>query len=278
MPLLAPMLVLAFALPAQALESCPEGPERSVQELSDGLDGALDAYAAADVDAFLERTNELNAMLPCLAEPISRDVAAAAHRIRGMRAFIDRQPVVARNAFSAARALEPAYSFPTSLVPEGHPLAKAYAHAPEAPTTDPVEPARSGHLRFDGRRSNDRPTSRNTVAQLLDREGGVTRTAYLLPAEPMFPYEPGRPDSGASGDGSGMGLSVPLAIGAGAAAVLASVSYGLAGASYAEYGNDPYLEHKDGLRGRTNALVGLSAGLGGAALGAGIGAVVVGQW
>ena len=68
-------------------------------------------------------------LLACVSEPVPRNVAAAVHRMTGLRGFVDRDPDRSTKAFAAGRYLEPAYKFPATLVPEGHPVLRDYEAA-----------------------------------------------------------------------------------------------------------------------------------------------------
>jgi len=257
-----------------ALADCPVDPDRTTLELTTSLESAESSYKNADVDGFLAAADEMDAVLPCVAEIIPRSMVARLHRTFGMRAFVSRNNDRAAEAFSGARAIEPTYVFPPSMVPAQHPMAKLYTEADDTSTTEPVPKPSLGYVTFDGRRTLDRPYSRVTLMQRVD-EGQVLGTWYLWPADTLPSYEVWNPEAPAPS--KGLPLSKTLLISAGAAALVAGGTYVAAGANRGAY-NNADVAHKDALRSRTNALVFTSAGVGLAAAGLGASAVVVGQW
>jgi hypothetical protein len=271
----------------------------STQDLVTAMEKAEGAFADVDLPGFKAATDGVRALLPCMAEPIPRNVIATVHRMQGMRAFVDREPDQSTQAFAAARAIEPGYRFPEMLVPAGHPMLRDYEAIPvdDAPVIS-VAPPLSGYLQFDGRSGTDRPTGWPTVVQLVGADGAIAETAYAWPADPLPDYEPapggkvGRPSTVATGPGTvgpspeapssaggGVGVSIPLAIAGGAAVITSAVLYGVAAGASGQYHDEttPYGD-LDQLRGRTNGLQAASVGVGVAALGVGVTAVVVGKW
>lgn len=184
------LLVQLLALPALAQDApCPDGQVGTV-ELTRALGTAEAYFSSLNVDGFKRATDEARALVPCLDEPVPRTLAAELHRFQGIRAFVDRDLAAAQRSFTSARSIEPDYSFPTYLVPEGNPLLAQYAAAdPTDPATRKVGKPRKGRLQFDGEPSLDRPTERPTVAQHLDERGRVVSTAYLAPGDTLFAYE-----------------------------------------------------------------------------------------
>ena len=254
-------------------------------DVIEASENSASAYENADLTGFMTTTSALEAKLACLQEPLPRNVIAGVHRMMGLRAFVDQKRDKAEQAFGAARAIEPAYRFPETVIPPGHPIMSAYeALDVSDPATKDVPTAAAGYFQFDGRPSQARPVALPTVVQFFNADGAVEVTAYIWPEDGMLDYEQGTPTVAVGGapvviDGRPKGPNVPLAIGAGAAALLSGVAYGMASASYGQF-NDPGTPYSDGaaLRSRTNTFIIVSGGAGATALGLGVGAVVAGRW
>lgn len=261
----------------------------TVIDVIEAAEVSADAYGNADLMGFIETTSRLEALLPCLQEPVPRNVAASVHRMMGIRAFVDKKKDRAEAAFGAARAIEPRYRFPETMVPPGHPMMSSYgALALESLTTVEVPTPAGGYLHLDGRPTTDRPVEHATLVQRFEGDGSVGATAYLWPSDAMIEYRPGEPVAPvgpvpaappALPTAVRRGPNLPMLIGAGGSAVAATVLYGL-GASSASAFRDPAAPYEDGtrLRARTNTLAIASGGAGVVALGLGVGAVVAGRW
>ena len=201
----------------------------------------------------------------------------------GLRAFIDKKEEKAHAAFGAARAIEPAYRFPETMVPPGHPIMKSYEALDVLKVeTREVPPPEGGYFHFDGRPGLDRPVNLPSIAQLFDADGGVEITAYLWPADGMFDYTIGKPAAIPGTeivDTPRKGPNLALTIGAGGAALTSGILYGVAASAAGKF-NSPTTDYEDGpkLRAQTNTFLVASGGLGVIAIGMGVGAVVAGQW
>lgn len=280
-----PILVAAaLHTPAAALAACPT-PTTSVDVIEEA-EASAEAYKNADLVGFVKHTTQLEAAIPCLAEPLERNVAAQVHRMMGLRAFVDQKSEKSQEAFGAARGIEPAYRFPETMVPPGHPIMDAYEAmaADEIAVRKDVPTAAGGYFQFDGRSSTERPVNVPTVAQLFNGDGGIETSGYLWPDAGMFDYEQGDPARPAGSepvlvDTRPKGPNVPLAASAGGAAVLSGVAYAIAASSAAKY-NSPETPYADGpgLVSRNHTFTVVSGGAGVAAVGLGVGAVLAGRW
>lgn len=158
-----------------------------------GLDEAESAYVERDKVAFMAAMERNDATLACLEDPATSGIAASLHRMVGLRAFLEREDEDAALAFAAARTLQPAYTFPRTVVPEQHPVQELYTrHDPSAGTTMVLAPTSDGHLRFDGHRAELRSTSFPQLFQHMDATGAVTTTVYLWPGQPTPDYPVGK--------------------------------------------------------------------------------------
>ena len=280
------MLGLLIALTPQhvvAAQVCEE--PSSTLELRTLLEDAEDAYSRLDVAAFKAATDSARALLPCLSEPLPRTLAASFHRAMGLRLFVDRDSESAQLAFAAARSVEPLYRFPTTLVPEGHPVRVQYGAYPvELGEYLPVaQPA--GRITFDGTDVLQRPLSWPSIVQIYDEAGQIVETHYLQPAEPM----PGYPL--ATGDVIRGGVireglqfhpqpTKPLLAGAAGVALLTGGLYLINLRQWNAYWDDETTQATDydAYRARTNGLV-VGTWVGGtAAVVLGTGAFFVAEW
>ena len=276
------LFVCGTLIPAIAYGACPT-PATAVN-IIEASENAAQAYQDADLNRFFETTSKLEELIPCLAEPLPRNVTAGVHRMMGLRAFIDRKGEKAEAAFGAARVIESAYRFPETMVPPGHPIMTAYESLDVTdPPSKPVASAEGGYFHFDGRPGNERPVTLPTVTQLFNADGGVELSAYLWPADGMFDYIEGSP-AAVSGQDTAIdytkkGPNLPLAISAGGAGLAAGVLYGLASGKNAKF-NSPGTAYEDGasLRASANTFALASGGAGVVAVGLGVGAVVAGRW
>lgn len=249
-----PLLAL---LPQAAAATCDRGVP--VDEVLDALDAAETALLALDVDAFRARLEQAEAILPCVRERLEPSVVAEVHRLWGLRAFGERDPL-ASAAFAAARRLEPAGRFPEALIPTGSPVLEAYtAIDPSARATVPLDRPAQGELLVDGRPELERPRDWPVLVQHLHPEG-LGFTAYLRPGAPLPAYEIERRPLGATPAARRRGR---LVAGAGSALLVGGALYGLAlhgHARYLDVERRPVPDHRlPGLRTRTNALVVASA-------------------
>lgn len=239
-------------LPQAAGATCDRGVP--VSEVLDALDAAETALLALDVEGFRAGLARAEAILPCVRDRLEPSVIAEVHRLWGLRAFGDRDPL-APAAFAAARRLEPAWRFPEALIPTGSPVLEAYtALDPSDRATLPLDPPAHGELLVDGRAQLERPQDWPVLVQHLTPEG-VGFTAYLRPGAPLPAYEVARPLAATRRN--------RLAVGAGSALLLGGALYGLAlhgHARYLDVEDRPVPDYRlPGLRTRTNALVVASA-------------------
>lgn len=276
------LFVLGTLMPVLARAACPT-PATAVN-IIEASESSAQAYQDADLNRFIETTSKLEELIPCLAEPLPRNVAAGVHRMMGLRAFIDRKGEKSEAAFGAARVIESAYRFPETMVPPGHPIMVAYESLDVSdPPTKSVPSAEGGYFQFDGRPGFERPVTLPTVTQLFNADGGVEVSAYLWPADGMFDYIVGSP-AVLSGQDTAIdfrkkGPNLPLAISAAGSGLAAGVLYGLASGKNAQF-NSPGAPYEDGasLRASANTYALASGSAGVVAVGLVVGSVVAGKW
>ena len=141
------LLLTVAMLPLDARAACPS-PSTAV-DIIEAAEASAEAYRNADLLEFVKTTTRLEAGVPCLAEPLPRNVVAQVHRMMGLRAFVDQKTEKAEQAFGAARGIEPAYRFPETMVPPGHPIMNAYeSMSVDTLATKPVPSAAGGYFHF----------------------------------------------------------------------------------------------------------------------------------
>lgn len=261
-------LLWLAASPAQACDT-PTTNEDVIQ----ALQAAISAYQGVDVEAFEASSTQAEAAARCLREAMTPPTAAEFHRVRGLLAFVQRRRDAAELRFAAARVLEPDFTFPTSVVPEGNAALEYYgAITPSEETLTKVPPPKHGSIRLDGSTSRMRYAPLPVTAQFLDERGNVTETLLLRGGDPLPDYEIGRerkrgPNLPLLLIGGGLGLA------SGALAVTSRVSYG----AY----KDPSLTDTAALESKrkqinTAANASVVTGLVGAGFGAA--AIIRGRW
>jgi len=236
------------------------------------------AFSALDDEQFAAARQEAEAMVPCLAEPLSPGDAALLHKLGALGAFVDRDDAAAVAAFRSLVLASPGYALPESLAPEGHPLRTHFAVAegmvvvPGSQLPAPV----AGRVYVDGRPADEAPAGRPWVFQHIDEAGAVLDSALVAAGEDAPAFEnTGLPVAA----GVRPGVHRPLALTAGAAALASGVLY-LSARGTADRFWDPTTETSEleALRTRTNTLGWLSAGAAVVAVGTGAGAFISGTF
>lgn len=268
------MLLTLLALAWGA--DCPQSAAST--DLSATVAEAEATIAQLDIVAFKAATDRIDALLPCLEDPVTRNVAASVHRFKGIRAFADRDLANAEVMFRAGRALEPGYVFPDDLIPPGNPIRTAYeevAYGEPRFETLPT-PDAGGYIQLDGRTTNQRPLTWATLYQRFDGSGALADTEYLLPSAPVptYPVQIGEVPVAIPYDDPVFVDKKPVAL-LGAtvgAAVVTGLLYGSAGLARAKFDNlNTPDEQLDGAADAANALSIASAITGTATLGLGVG-------
>lgn len=261
----------------------------STTELDGLLGEARRSLERLDTALFAETTDALDAALPCLGEPLTRHLAAEVHRTRGIREVSERNPDAART-FAAARTIEPAYKFPSTLIPEGNPVRVEYASFNlRDGRFAPLPPASEGTLTLDGMSNNYRPIDWPTVAQYLGPDGAVEWTIYVGPGTSLPPYPAAAavvettvnplligPTSTTPLETKKVDARVPLGVAAGTSLVLTGVLTALAGSAAAQF-DDPLTPDTelDAARSRANAFTIASGFTGAATVGFGVAILAV---
>ncbi|MCB9677323.1 MAG: hypothetical protein H6737_19585 [Alphaproteobacteria bacterium] len=221
------VLAALVAWSGAALAGC-ENPT-SNEEVVVALEAAVTAYESLDVTGFRDAAVRAEQATLCLDESITRANAAELHRIRGLVAFVDRQEDECRKRFAAARNIEPEYSFPVSLVPEGNPVLDLYG------AMDPTDGAKvtlpwpkDGSVRLDGSPRLERNEALPVIFQRIDVRGAVVET-LIIPAGGSVPeYPEGREPKPVTPANSNKTAKRVLLVGGAASVVAAGGLYGAA--------------------------------------------------
>ena len=269
------MILSLLLVAAQAGAAC-EG-RVPTSEIYANIEAANAAFADLDIEGFRARVAEVAGDLPCVRDPVDGHLSAEVHRLLGLRAAAEDDRIRAKEAFAAARSIEPDYRFPEHVIPPGSPVLEVYTALPlDSRRTTAVPTPAEGRLHFDGRPTVARPSGWPTLLQIYDAQGAVKQTEYLLPSDPMPAYPvpievppppppPPRP------------ARVPLLAAAGTA-VIATGAMSIAGLATTARYNDLSTpdERLPTLRRRSNALAWAAGG--GLVVSVALGAAVVVTW
>lgn len=286
------LLVALLALSGPARAGCEQA--TTSNDLVRALNAAQSSYASLDTDGFQRASAQADAALTCLGEAISPPVAAQFHRNDAIKAYIADDLARVRSAFRAALTLQPGWRMPEDVVPPGSPLAALYTEAQGlGPGPDePVLVPKGLVLMVDGASAQRVPSERPTILQIAAPDGRISETIYLRVGEVLPPelrgLAPPPPPPPILTDGGEehpppppkKRAWLPLAVSAGASGLLAGGCYALSASSYSRYTTPGVVDYEDlpGLKRLNHAEVLGSAGLGLAALGLGLGAVIVVAW
>ena len=234
------------------------------------------AFANMDMVGLSRARAQALEHIPCLGEPVTTDTAAAFHRMMAMAAFSQGDEPGTLAEFHAARRLQPGYTIPEDVAPEGHPLVDLYQRSVDAAegSLDPTIPPLGGWVTVDGVRGAPRPTGISTILQSFEADEAIDRTTYLLPGDSTPSFGP-MPIDELRRQRRRYALG-----GSSAAAIVASgVLYGLSWSSHARFmdTDDPLVDSQlPTQRNTTNTL--FFASLGAGAVGVGLGVVTLVRW
>lgn len=283
---LALLLFAAASGSGVAAAACPA----TAEELAARLASAEAAYGH-DASAFRAAADEVATSAACLGEIAPPSLVVRLHRVEGLRAYVDRDPVRSVAAFGAARIIEPAWVFPETMVPARNPLRDDYAAADvSAPVREELPAPVAGTLFVDGRPSRLRARDFPALVQVADAEGAIAASAYAWPGEEPPAYAvatpaavawaaPAEPPREAPTTARKRSPGPILAVAAGGSALAAGIAYGLAYATATEYRTGDHADATlETMRSEANGQVIASAVLGGVALATGAVAVVTLPW
>jgi len=162
--------------------------ESTPRDLSEAVERAEVAFVEVEPEAFDRAVLEVDWLLPCLGAPVSPQLSAKVHRLRGVGYLSAQKPGMLEAAFRAARAADPDLRSDPALFPERSTLAEAWEAAGDPAERGPrLPPPAGGELRIDGAVAKHRPRSVPVLVQVLVGDE-VQRTDYLLPSDAMPDY------------------------------------------------------------------------------------------
>ena len=268
------LLCLTLASPVHA--DCEKAAVRA--EIALAVSQGQQAFAEMDGDRFGATRERAMQRLECLVEPLAPSDAAQIHGLLALDAFLLQDDASAVNSLRSAYATG-LYTFPTTLVPEGHPLllqvkvAQALAPGPDEPLPD-ISPA---SWLVDGNDVGAIPTDRPCILQRISPLGEVESTTYLAVGEALPDWAQPAESPAATEPVAMNSHRVALGAATGGAALLAGGLYALALQRHGQFvAPDTPQGDLPGLRTQAAVFTGTSAAAGLAA--AGLGAILVIQW
>ncbi len=167
------MLVALLASLASAQDCPPAALALVIQRL-----GEVKAdYVNVEIEAFDAHASELVALLPCVDDAMTPQMAVEIHHVMGLRAFANQDPMSAQRSLSAVRELAPEWRPNEKTLEPESPVYRFYAmELPSEEITLAAHPP--GGWLVDGATSEVIPGHRAFVLQALDRKEQVIYTGY----------------------------------------------------------------------------------------------------
>lgn len=212
------MLLLLFAALAHA--ECPADPLSELRRQTAALETA---FVDLDDPGFAAANEAVLAVIPCVASPLDLRDILALHRAFALAAFVDGDMAGSRKSWGAVRTLNPSWTPPLELAPEGHLLRTQFDTAPMGPEIVELELAPEGGWLVDGRVASAVPRDRAFVLQGADGERMIIYTGYhrALAEVPLLDFaKPGPSPKAKKMRLGGTLLGSGLALLAGGAAVV----------------------------------------------------------
>ena len=181
------LFVLALTIPQVARAAC-ETPTH-VAQLGEAGRAAEVAFANLDAEGLLTQASLARTqILPCVGETLTKQDAAAFHRLMAMEAFIAGGYTRAKRELHASLLLQPGYTCPTDVAGEGHPLLALYALAETLPDGDgeKIYPPMNGYVLVGGVRNAARYSQTPVIIQVfqtVDEVDTLRETRYVQPGE-----------------------------------------------------------------------------------------------
>lgn len=257
------VLAILFLLGLPARAACPA----STTDLRAAIDQGVEAYESWDWEHFGLAVADVDALLGCLAEPLSPKDAAQVHLFGALQAGVKKDEARATVAFQSLLALDPAFELPQSLGSPGSLLRRAYEAARAADVGESVRLHDEGWI-VDGQPAARRlPLSRPALVQRLGDDGLQTWVVSGQPLPDPLELATARPAPRPAVLGLGVASGVSLALGA-----LSFVAARHTSSAYPDAGTP---EEAARLNALNHASFLGGAGLGAAGLGLGVSAVII---
>jgi len=181
------LMALCVLIPQVAKAVC-ETPTH-VSQLGDAGRTAEQAFAAMDAEALLTQASLARTqVLPCVEETLTKQDAAAFHRLMAMEAFINGDEGRTVRELHASLLLQPGYTFPEDVAGEGHPLLTLYEEANELDdgVGEKIYPPPGGYVLLGGVRNAARWSLTPVIIQVftvIDSVETLRETRYVQPGE-----------------------------------------------------------------------------------------------
>lgn len=180
------LMALCVLFPQVARAAC-ETPTH-VRELGEAGRAAEVAFANLDAEGLLTQASLARAVLPCVGETLTKQDAAAFHRLMAMEAFIASDYIRAKRELHASLLLQPGYTFPSEVAVEGHPLLALYTQAETLTDGDgeKIYPPVNGYVLVGSVRNAARYSLTPVIIQVFTVDGEVEilrETRYVQPGE-----------------------------------------------------------------------------------------------
>jgi hypothetical protein len=182
------LLILSLlAAPAHAENLCTSS--SFLTEVSAKIAEAERQYPLMDQGEFASASKAVLETVECLEDTLDPKLAAAVHRIMGLRArVVDRDPNKARLSFATARRIDPNYAFPEEMIgPKDREITDYTAVPTTSAAFEDLRPPVKGDISMDGKGGDKRLVNWPTILQLRNAKGMVLETHYLWP-EHRTPY------------------------------------------------------------------------------------------
>lgn len=169
-----------FTLIVAAAHAAPCAAPTTAIELLAAIGTAETAFIDIDLAKFESAQQGAETALSCLGEPLYPPDAAAWHRMEAMTAFVRHDDAASIAGYRSSFALQPNYTLPDRIAPNGHPLRSWFDAARVLPATSTVAlPASGVALYVDGTRAASYPADRPFVLQAMDPAGRIQATAAV---------------------------------------------------------------------------------------------------
>jgi hypothetical protein len=186
-----PWTVALFALWLMISQVAQAGCETPTQVAQLGVAGRVgeEAFAAMDAEALLTQASLARTqILPCVEEPLTKQDAAAFHRLMALEAFISHDNRRVLQELHASLLLQPSYSFPIQVAAPGHPLLALYEAAGLVSDGDgeKIYPPPNGYVLLGGVRNAARYSQTPVIIQVFtytDETQTLRETRYVQPGE-----------------------------------------------------------------------------------------------
>ncbi len=251
------IIALSLMVPQMGHAACQEN--TTTLQLEQAIDIGVEAFGRLDTDTLLTQASKARMdILPCVSEKLTRQQAAAFHRLMAMEAFINGNDDRAIAEFHSSLRLDPGYHFPETIVDSGNPLLALYESAASAPDgeAEPVYPPVGGYVMVSGVRNAPRYSDTPAIVQVYGPGDLLMETRYIQPGEalPKWSDNP----MGLTAEDLGVSRTLvlkdprPWFLATGVATLTAGVFYGIAMSQKAQY-QDPLTPDTDLARYESNA-------------------------